>query len=84
MINLNSVFLKNYFSLFESQANISFIDLLDKNLFPNKISFSGTVNFNLPSQILEELKPGELDYYNTGIASQLNDTDLPAVLLNPS
>jgi hypothetical protein len=73
---LQNIIFKNYFSLYTYQTNISFVDLLDSNLIPHKISFSGTVNFNLPSIILNELKPHDSDsltYYDNAIITQLNN-----------
>jgi len=39
------------------QYNISFVDILDSHLICHKIIFSGTVNFNLPSAIIQEIQP---------------------------
>ena len=80
---------EKYFKLFETQHNISFVDLFDKNLVERKISFSGTVNFNLPTDILNNLKPDSgkqtksgksyrtmIQNYDDAIDSQLNKIEI--------
>ena len=73
---------EKYFKLFETQHNISFVDLFDKSLIERKISFSGTVNFNLPNEILTNLKPDPTpnkiieEYYKNAIDAQLNKIEI--------
>ena len=68
---------EKFFKIFKTQYNISFVDLFDKNLIKRKISFSGTVNFNLPSDILTNLNSiKNLPYYKQAIESQLNKIEI--------
>jgi hypothetical protein len=50
---LNYIIFPKYFKIYKSQSNISTIDLFNKNLSSKKISFSGTVNFEKPSDVID-------------------------------
>jgi hypothetical protein len=54
-VYLTEVIFKYFYFLYETQYNISIIDILNNNICKNKVTFSGTVNFNLPSDVISIL-----------------------------
>ena len=61
---LHNIIYKNYFKINIKQYNISTIDLLDNQISNNKVMFSGTVNFNIPHNIINELNSKLNDILN--------------------
>ena len=54
-IYLNKVIFNKFFKIYKNQYNVSTIDLFSPFISKEKISFSGTVNFNKPSEIINEI-----------------------------
>jgi len=50
---LNYIIFPKYFKIYQNQSNISTIDLFNYKLSSKKISFSGTVNFQKPSEVID-------------------------------
>jgi len=59
------------FTYNEDKFNISTVDLLDTIITPNKICFSGTVNFNLPSDIIKQIS--DIGYHNDQLSNITQD-----------
>ena len=70
-IYLEKIIFKKFFSMYLKQYNISTIDILNKNLSQNKILFSGTVNFNLPYDIINDINKDNNNYINEIKNSQI-------------
>lgn len=62
---LKNIIIPEYFKINEYQTNITTIDLFNKEIASNKITFSGTVNFYKPSEILNTyVKEGENEIFD--------------------
>jgi len=73
---LKNIIFKRFFKIHEHQLNISNIDLFDERLSNKKVCFSGTVNFNVPADLLKEIltgKPEEKEPYTSGQISIINN-----------
>jgi len=73
---LKQVILINFFKLAESQDNISMVDILNCK---NKITFSGTVNFNTPGSIIDKLNIGKDTLLKKIANEQLNKIEADTI-----
>ena len=71
---LTEIIFKNFFNILISQYNISLVDILNINICKKKITFSGTVNFNLPAKIMREMNITGTSITGTSITDMINST----------
>jgi hypothetical protein len=66
---IKNTILVYYFNIFRTQDNISMLDVYSPGVSDKKISFSGTVNFNIPgdiikNQLLQDSEVVKTEYYD--------------------
>jgi hypothetical protein len=79
---LGTIIFERFAKIYVEQSNISMVDIFDPSISKQKVTFSGTVNMNLPGRIITDLLETSSSFESGQISEiQKDDTVGPAIEL---
>ena len=79
---LGTIIFERFAKIYVEQSNISMVDIFDPSISSQKVTFSGTVNMNLPGRIITDLLETSFSFESGQISEiQKDDTVGPAIEL---